>query len=145
MEADGLFVYGTLREGGIHHGWLQRTNPAGQCLAWAPGRLFHLPEAGLPAMVLGSGATALPPSSGWVRGDFIGYENPEELEQALCDLDQLKGVEEGLFERRICPVLLEGGQQFSGWIYIFPADRLPRLEKEALELPEGDWTPYLSA
>ena len=46
--ADGLFVYGTLREGGSSHAWLMRTHPEGLTRAWVAGRLFHLP-AGYPA------------------------------------------------------------------------------------------------
>jgi len=141
--ADGLFIYGTLREGGAHHAWLQRTHPLGSTRAWAPGRLFHLPEAGYPALVPGPEPEAPPPGSGWVAGEFIGYEDEVDLEGALSDLDQVEGVEEGLFLRITLPVILDGGQRYEAWAYVFPADRLQTLERKAVELADGDWSSYL--
>lgn len=162
IEADGIFVYGTLREGGRYRPWLDRTSPQGTTPAWAPGRLFHLPGgslsasgasartrersidgAGFPAMVAGPIPGILPPSTGWVRGEFVGYEDEADLEAALENLDQLEGVAEDLFERRLLPVLLDSGAHYVAWVYVFPADRLPRLEREGIELADGDWAGYL--
>lgn len=140
--ADGLFVYGTLREGGSNHPWLLRTHPEGLTRAWTPGRLFQLP-AGYPALVAGPQPALAPPSAGWVRGDFVGYEAERELEAALADLDPLEGVEEGLFTRERLPVVLEGGHRYVAWAYVFHVERLPRLERECVEIGDGDWTPYL--
>lgn len=139
---DGLFVYGTLREGGTHHAWLLRTQPEGVTGAWVAGRLFHLP-AGYPALVPGVEPGAAPPGPGWVRGEFVGYDDESDLDQALADLDPLEGVEEGLFTREILPVVLDGGLRFHAWVYMFHVERLPRLEREALEIPAGDWAAYL--
>ncbi len=141
-EPDGLFVYGTLREGGPNHGWLLRTHPEGQTRAWVAGRLFQLP-AGYPALVPGPEPSAPPPGPGWVRGDFVGYDDEGDLTSALTDLDPLEGVEEGLFTREVLPVRLEGGQRYRAWVYLFHVERLPRLEREAVELLDGDWGPYL--
>jgi gamma-glutamylcyclotransferase (GGCT)/AIG2-like uncharacterized protein YtfP len=138
--ADGLFVYGSLRAGGSRHAWLKRTDPEGLCRAWTPGRLFQLPN-GDAALVPGPDPGA--PGPGWVLGDFVGYEDEEALDAALADLDTLEGVEEELYLRRAVPVLLDGGQRFVAWAYVFPEDRLPRLAREALELASGDWSPYL--
>lgn len=142
MDADGLFVYGTLREGGPNHAWLMRTHPEGLTGAWVAGRLFHLP-AGYPALVPGAEPPAPPPGPGWVRGDFVGYDDEADLESALADLDPLEGVEEGLFTREILPVALEGGARYRAWVYVFHVERLPRLEREAVELLDGDWASYL--
>lgn len=142
VDADGLFVYGTLREGGAHRTWLARTHPEGCTRAWAPGRLFHL-AAGYPALVPGPLPPALPPGPGWVCGEFVGYEDGADLDAALADLDPLEGVEEGLFSRELLPVVLEGGQRYLAWGYVFHVERLPRLEREAVELPGGDWADYL--
>lgn len=139
---DGLFVYGTLREGGSAHAWLMRTHPEGLTRAWVAGRLFYLP-AGYPALVPGAEPGAPPPGSGWVRGDFVGYEDEIDLESALADLDPLEGVGEGLFTREILPVHLEGGHQYRAWVYVFQVERLPKLQREAVELQDGDWAPYL--
>lgn len=139
--ADGLFVYGTLREGGLNHAWLLRTHPEGLSRAWMAGRLFHLPT-GYPAMVANSEPASLQ-APGWVSGDFVGYEDEAELEAALADLDALEGVDEGLFTREVLPVRLGGGLRYLAWVYLFHVERLPRLEREAIEIPSGDWAPYL--
>lgn len=141
--ADGLFIYGTLREGGSHHPWLRRTNPIGSTRAWVPGRLFHLPQQGYPALVPIPEPETPPPGPGWVLGEFVGYEDEVDLEGALDDLDQLEGVAEELFLRITLPVILDGGQRYGAWVYVFPADRLQTLERSATELPDGDWSGYL--
>ncbi len=142
ITADGLFVYGTLREGGSNHAWLMRTHPEGLTRAWVAGRLFHLPT-GYPALTPWVEPGAPPPGPGWVRGDFVGYEDDVELESALADLDPLEGVEEGLFTREVLPVLLEGGHRYLAWVYVFHVERLPKLEREAVEVLGGDWGSYL--
>jgi gamma-glutamylcyclotransferase (GGCT)/AIG2-like uncharacterized protein YtfP len=143
LEADGLFVYGSLRAGGHGHGWIQRTGPVGSTPARTPGRLFHLPPVGYPAMVP-SPSEPVFPGPGWVTGEFIGYDDESALHDALQDLDQLEDVEGGLFERRILPVILDSGHRYLAWVYVFPEDRLARLEREGVELPGGDWREYLS-
>jgi gamma-glutamylcyclotransferase (GGCT)/AIG2-like uncharacterized protein YtfP len=100
--------------------------------------------ADFPAMVEGVEPLSSPPASGWVTGEFIGYEDDEELESALTDLDQLEEVGQGMFFRKVIPVLLDSGHHYSAWVYLFPKDRLRRLEKEATELPNGDWAAYLA-
>lgn len=140
---DGLFVYGTLRAGGANHRWVARTGPQGSCRAWVPGRLFHLPREAYPAAVPGLEPDAPPPGPGWIRGDFLGYEDDGDLEAALLDLDQVEDTEGGLFERRILPCILDSGHRYHAWVYLFPLERIPLLEAHAVELPEGDWAPYL--
>lgn len=142
MDADGLFVYGTLRVGGANHAWLLRTHPEGLTGAWVAGRLFHV-SAGYPALVPSTEPAAQPPGPGWVRGEFVGYEDQDDLESALADLDPLEGVEEGHFARERLPVILDGGQRYLAWVYLFHVERLPRLEREAVAIPSGDWAPYL--
>lgn len=141
MVADGLFVYGTLRQGGREHGWIRRTHPEGIVPASAPGRLFHLPNEGYPALVPGPEPGG--PGPGWVAGEFVGYEDETALDLALQDLDQLEDVEGELFQRQVLPVLLDSGHRYLAWAYVFPEDRLARLQKEAVELPGGDWRDYL--
>ncbi len=142
VSADGLFVYGTLREGGSNHAWLQRTQPEGLTRAWVAGRLFQL-SAGYPALVPAPEPDKPPPGPGWVRGDFVGYEDDQDLNCALADLDPLEGVEEGLFTREILPVILESGHRYHAWTYLFHVERLPRLQREAIELADGDWSSHL--
>jgi gamma-glutamylcyclotransferase (GGCT)/AIG2-like uncharacterized protein YtfP len=144
MDADGIFVYGPLRTGGKQHGWLDRTGPQGYCCAWAPGRLFHLPMEGIPALVPGPEPGSPPPGAGWVVGEFVGYGDEEGLEVALADLDQVEDVEGGLYVRRLLPIILDSGDRYVAWVYLFENDRLIQLERRAVELPSGDWSPYLA-
>lgn len=143
MDIDGLFVYGPLREGGAQHAWLKRTGFEGLCAAWTPGRIFHLAELNVPALVPGVIPGALPPGPGWVAGEFVGFEDAEALEAAVDNLDAMEGVAEDRTERRPLPVLLEGGQIYKAWAWVLPTEHLPRLEREALELKGGDWKAYL--
>ncbi len=143
MDVTGLFVYGTLRAGGSNHAWLWRTRPQGAAPAWTPGRLFHLPEAGYPAMVCGPAPTALPPAPGWVRGEYVGYEDAQALQGALEDLDVLEDVAGGLFIRYVRPVLLDRGPILAAWVYTFPEERLEVLNKDNIEIMSGDWSPHL--
>jgi len=73
----------------------------------------------------------------------VGYEDEAELDAALADLDPLEGVEEGLFIRELLPVILEGASGTWPGSTCFHMERLPRLEREAVEIPGGDWAPYL--
>lgn len=107
------------------------------------GRLFHLPLEGYPALVPGPEPGSAPPGTGWVTGEFVGYEDEVELEAALMDLDQLEGVEEERFLRVTLAVALDGGQRYTAWVYVFPEERLQTLERHATELPGGDWEGYL--
>ncbi len=76
-------------------------------------------------------------------GEFVGYEDLESLEQASENLDALMGAEEERNLRAPVPVILEGGQVYKAWAWVFHVERLPRLEREAVEIPDGDWSPYL--
>jgi gamma-glutamylcyclotransferase (GGCT)/AIG2-like uncharacterized protein YtfP len=143
MNADGLFVHGSLREGGRDRRWLDRTHPEGTCRAWAPGRLFHLAESDEAALFPGPIPPALPPGLGWVTGEFVGFPDSADLEQALENLDALQGIPEERQIRALLPVLLEGGQVYKAWAWVHAPEALPRLEREAIELRDGDWTPYL--
>ena len=40
------------------------------------------------------------------------------------------------------PVRLEGHLRYGAWAWLFPEDRLPRLEREAIEVPDGDGSAY---
>ena len=86
-----------------------------------------------------------PPGPGWVVGEFVSYGDEGELDAALADLDQVQDVEGDLFIRHVLPVRLESGLRYTAWVYLFEADRLLKLEREAVELPGGDWTTYLEA
>jgi len=78
-----------------------------------------------------------------VTGEFLGYEDAAALDNALQDLDQLEDVEGDLYQRCLLPVRLDSGHRYLAWVYVFAEDRLPRLEKQGVELPGGDWGRYL--
>lgn len=143
MEMDGLFLHGRLREGGPDHRWLARTHPQGACRAWTPGRLFHLGDSLEAALVPCPPPEAPPPGSGWVVGEFVGYEDSTSLHQAVENLDALLGAQEERYSRAPIVVMLEGGQIYKAWAWVFHVERLPRLEREAVEIQDGDWSPYL--
>ena len=111
MDADGLFIYGPLREGGAQHAWLKRTGFEGLCAASTPGRLFHLAELNMPALVPGAIPEALPPGPGWVAGEFVGYEDAEDLEAAVENLDGLE------YENH-------GRKSVAGWAYPYGKGRV---------------------
>ena len=71
----------------------------------------------------------------------MAYGDEAGLSQALADLDALATEAGG--EARLLPVLLEGGATYTAWVWAFPVEQLPRLEKEALEVPGGDWAAWL--
>jgi len=84
-----------------------------------------------------------PPGRAWVRGCVVGYADEVDLESALEDLDPLEGVEDGLFSREILPVVLDGGLGYRAWVYLFHVERLPTLQRDAVELSGEDWASYL--
>lgn len=85
-----LFVYGTLRRDGPSGGVLSRFKrfPGEVC-----GQLYRMP-AGYPALVLGGAKR--------VAGEYIEAVDPETL--AMVDL--YEGVQDGLYERVECEVLI---------------------------------------
>ena len=64
-------------------------------------------------------------------------------EQSLGETDESASYRIEPLIREILPVQLEGGQRYRAWVYVFHVERLPALEKSAVELKDGDWKDYL--
>ncbi len=112
-----LFVYGTLQSGEERHGLV-----AG--LARRPartrGRLYHLP-AGYPGLLLDGDGT--------VHGELL--DPPDD--RLLGLLDQVEGVDEGLFRRVLRPVSV-GLRPYRAWVY-----ELCTLPRGARLVADGRW------
>lgn len=116
----GLFVYGTLRPGGSRWPILEplasRHRPA-----TASGRLYDT-GLGFPAARFGEPGT--------VVGDLIALLSAEE---ALAVLDEVEGLERGLFER-VRVEVRSAGETREAWSYVY------RPSVRGLEpIPDGDW------
>lgn len=113
-----VFVYGTLRRGGLHHGVLGRSALIGP--ATIEGRLLDL---GLfPGFV---------PGDGRVIGEVY-----EVTAETLADLDRLEGVGRTppLYHRERREVTLEPGRVVDVWVYVYARPYAP-----SLVLTTGDW------
>jgi gamma-glutamylcyclotransferase (GGCT)/AIG2-like uncharacterized protein YtfP len=113
-----LFVYGTLKTGEDQAallGALPRRR------AWTRGSLWALP-AGYPALV--------PGGDGRVEGELV--DPPDE--RLLGLLDGYEGVDEGLFERVVVPVVV-GLRSFEAWAYTLDEARA----KAGRRIASGRW------
>jgi gamma-glutamylcyclotransferase (GGCT)/AIG2-like uncharacterized protein YtfP len=109
-----LFVYGTLRQASPHPmaGFLGR-NARLISSGRVAGRLYHLGRyPGLKEAVT---------KEEWVRGDVYELAEPEAN---LAVLDRYEGcgsedAPEGLYERRLAEVMLDGGETRTCWVYYY--------------------------
>lgn len=119
MRTDRLFVYGTLRSGGLGHRLLDGCTCDGE--AMVRGTLYDV-GGRYPALVLeGEGA--------------VWGERWTCPEGCLAAVDGYEGVEEGLFRR----VRVEAGGQRC-WTYVAGPLLLPRLRPERV-IGSGRWPP----
>ncbi|MEA5466435.1 gamma-glutamylcyclotransferase family protein [Leptothoe sp. PORK10 BA2] len=134
MGNTDVFVYGTLKPGGIYHQqyclpYLKKSQPA-----QVRGLLYDLPTLGYPAMTLGEG---------WVKGYLFTLD-----EAAMPGLDYLEGYnphgEENVprdddFEEeyiRLRTTVFDLAEQPMGeaWVYV-----MAQPPEGAVFLPEGTW------
>lgn len=102
-----LFVYGTLLRGESRHDLVAVAAEEIQ-EAVMPGARLH--DLGAFPM--------LSPGLGRVQGELI-WLRPETYALTLATLDQVEGVDSGLFQRVRRPVLLTGcGPLLDAWVYI---------------------------
>lgn len=108
--ADGIFVYGTLRQGRANDHWIAphvvRVQPA-----TAQGLLYDLGP--YPAMTLEARAPRT------IQGEFVTVKS---FDAALKDLDELEGhtpgARDNLYDRTIVPVRLANGQTHHAYVYV---------------------------
>ncbi len=127
-----LFVYGTLRKGSAHplagllatQGWWRGT-------ATAAGRLHDL--GAYPGMTEPAAAGEE------VRGDVYELRDPDATLAVLDDYEGCGASQSRtwLYERLLAPVVLDGGDQRTAWVYYYRGSL-----DGARHLPGGD---YLAA
>ncbi|HEY4001704.1 MAG TPA: gamma-glutamylcyclotransferase family protein [Candidatus Xenobia bacterium] len=114
--ADGVVVYGTLKQGLSNHRvvepFVQSIEPA-----TFQGRLYN--GHGYPAVTLETHAGP----AGTVHGEFITVKDPDT---AFRHLDRLEGFNphhQGLYQRSVIDVILAGGDHKKAWVYHMPETR----------------------
>jgi gamma-glutamylcyclotransferase (GGCT)/AIG2-like uncharacterized protein YtfP len=151
-----VFVYGTLKRGGINHA---RVNPGIQTIEDAAirGRLYRL-SATIPALaippsdILAQGlmdyraecrrqrhpvptapdATELVPPWRWIHGELFTFSEAERL----AELDRFEGYHAAghcLYRRVLAPVRLQSGAWVTAWVYT-----VGDIDREYLEPVEAD-------
>ncbi|AFY62187.1 gamma-glutamylcyclotransferase [Synechococcus sp. PCC 6312] len=127
-----FFVYGTLKPGyrGFHQ-FCQAHNPHIQP-AQTSGRIYHLPQAGYPAMTK---------ESGRVRGILLIFENVPGL---MATLDDYEGYnpqaapDQNHYQRIWQRVWSLSGADLGGaWVYVMGLERVKR--EHGQWLPNGEW------
>jgi gamma-glutamylcyclotransferase (GGCT)/AIG2-like uncharacterized protein YtfP len=127
-----VFVYGTLKPGGVGYRQFLQPYPVQATPAQARGRLYHLP-AGYPAMTLGDG---------WVQGVLLTIAEPSLLTK-LDDYEDYhpeRPDTENLYYRAEIEVFGTGTRPLYlglSWVYLMQPIGLEDLEGRWLE--SGDW------
>lgn len=139
MGTINVFVYGTLKPGGIYHQqfcapYLKTSQPT-----QVRGLLYDLPKQGYPVLTMGDG---------WVKGYLFTLD-----QRAMVGLDVLEGYtpdgqgslvsninleendDENYTRWRVSVFALDGGPLGEAWVY--GMDKAP---DGAVWLPQGEWT-----
>lgn len=114
-----VMVYGTLREGGGNHAFLE-----------SAVRLQNLELAGFRMVSLGAFPAVHPAS----EANTIQTELYEVDANTFAQLDQLEGYP-SFYDRKQIAVELDNGARLSAWLYIMAAEKL--VSRPALT--GGDW------
>jgi gamma-glutamylcyclotransferase (GGCT)/AIG2-like uncharacterized protein YtfP len=114
-----VFIYGTLKRGGINHGRLREHDIRFVRTGRIQAALYDLPGSDFP------GALPANASNQFVKGELFELRNPQA---ALSKLDQFEGVDEGLFRRELVDVL-GGRRPVRAWVYFYsgPVDHAERI------------------
>jgi gamma-glutamylcyclotransferase (GGCT)/AIG2-like uncharacterized protein YtfP len=123
----GVFVYGTLMQGGFWHAPAAEAGIAAITPAQATGTLFDL--GNYPALMLGA-ATA-------IQGEILTFQ---DIAKALPVLDEIEdaapdGGDSGMYRRTILTVTDQAGQRRRAWTYVMA----PQTLGTAPIIPSGDW------
>jgi len=133
QQCDRLFVYGTLKPGGVY--WEQYCRGVASDIGEARvgGEIYHLPM-GYPAASLGG--------TGWIHGYILQLPNSDLLRQ----LDRLEGYWPGVggsdneYVRILAKCrLIDTGEKNDVWFYHMDAKRIQA--RGGLLIPDGDWNP----
>lgn len=123
MRRSNVFVYGTLRKGGVYHRYLATSRFVGEAVT--PG--FMRDHGRFPIAYFGGG--------GFIKGEVYQVNS-----QTLGRLDSLEGFDSDhpersfYIRRKICVKLMDNGDVENVWAYEF------RQDVSALPIVEsGDW------
>jgi len=122
-----VFVYGTLKKGGVRHKLIAHSGFKFVADAKVHGRLYSLPGKDYPA-----GTFA--PASSYVYGELYRMTG-DYTGESLNDIDREEGVDEALYARVLMEVETDN-ETVDAWVYAYlqPVD-------EALEIPTGVFPP----
>ncbi|HIK46189.1 MAG TPA: gamma-glutamylcyclotransferase [Leptolyngbyaceae cyanobacterium M65_K2018_010] len=126
-----LFVYGTLKPGERAYGKFFNGSVRAIQAAIVPGRLYHLPGLGYPALTL---------EQGWVRGVLLTLMSPNLLEP-LDEFEEYypNHLQESAYYRIRHPVhSLEKQPLGQAWVYTMPKEQVIALG--GWWLAEGWWS-----
>jgi gamma-glutamylcyclotransferase (GGCT)/AIG2-like uncharacterized protein YtfP len=126
-----VFVYGTLKKGGVRHKLVASSGLKFVANAKTHGRLYSLPGQDYPAGIFP--ADMFPPVSPYVHGELYSIRD-SYLHEWLDDIDLEEGVDKGLYARVLREVEAEGktGKIVNAWVYTY----LQQVE-EAFEILTG--------
>lgn len=133
-----VFVYGTLKPGGKYHKVYCEALAPEAIPAWIPGRLYHLPAYGYPAV--GEGEDR-------VQGYVLRFGDHVDAAALLADLDELEiydpalPLEDNMYLRQRMTVATAQGP-IEAWVYLMSAARLALYQ--GIYDPSGDWDQLMS-
>lgn len=104
-----LFAYGTLMRRGRLHGKLVSQGARYRGPARIRGRLFKISGRTYPGAVPTR-------SDDFIRGELYELEGPKE---ALKKLDQLEGIGEGLYVRKLVGAWVKEDRKVRAWAYFY--------------------------
>jgi gamma-glutamylcyclotransferase (GGCT)/AIG2-like uncharacterized protein YtfP len=126
-----VFVYGTLKPGGRYHDRYCAADLVRAEGAIAPGKLYHLPQQGYPAMTQGDD---------WVQGYLLTFENSRVLTalDALEDYQPHRPSQENEYQRQEIIVFDPQKQPLGpAWAYLMESTRV--MARGGLYLAQGYW------
>uniref|UniRef100_B8HPN0 AIG2 family protein n=1 Tax=Cyanothece sp. (strain PCC 7425 / ATCC 29141) TaxID=395961 RepID=B8HPN0_CYAP4 len=125
-----VFVYGTLKPGGVGYAQFCRNQVIASQPAIAVGQLYHLP-AGYPAMA---------PEEGWVRGVVLEFKDEQILAQldAYEDYDPERAPGDNLYYRQLIQIYTPDRCPLGvAWGYLMARPTILALGGQLL--PCGEW------
>ncbi|MBE9075890.1 gamma-glutamylcyclotransferase [Romeria aff. gracilis LEGE 07310] len=126
-----VFVYGTLKPGGLYHQQYCVAHLVEAVSAIAQGTLYDFPQLGYPAMTEGDG---------WVQGDLLTFSNRQTLAHLdyLEDYDEHRPDHENEYQRQEITVFTPDHQPLGqAWAYFMKPQRVKDLG--GILLPSGSW------
>ncbi|KAB7844989.1 gamma-glutamylcyclotransferase family protein [Streptomyces mobaraensis] len=128
-----VFVYGTLRRGGVNYDAFLRGRTAGEVPALLAGAVLY-EGPGYPF--------AVSAPAGEIRGELMTLA-PAGRAAVLAALDELEGHRPGdpgnLYDRVVRDVRTERGETVRAWVYLAAERVARRLRAEGVRVPGGDW------